>query len=188
MTRPKQYCIVPDCGLPREGFGYCQKHYWRYKKYGKTEIHNPREMHGMFGTPTYNTWASIVQRTTDSGWHRYADWGGRGIKMHPEWRKSFLAFYRDMGERPAGMSIERINNDGDYTPDNCKWADKYQQARNKRVQKRSVSGYTGVTWHKGKKKWVAYIRLDGRLRYLGAFTDKEEAIKARKAEEPLFDK
>jgi hypothetical protein len=173
-------CSVQNCGLSHEGLGYCKKHYYRYKKFGKLDIEDAREMHGMYGTPEYNTWASIVQRTTDKNWHRYADWGGRGIKICDSWRKSFLAFYKDMGKRPIGMSINRINNDGDYEPNNCEWADAKKQARNTRVQSRNISGFTGVTWNKANHKWVAMIRVDGKLIHLGTFLNKEDAINVRK--------
>ena len=82
-------------------------------------------------TPTYHTWDSMVQRCTNPNNDRAKDYINRGIKLHPPWRE-FVNFLNDMGERPLGTSIERKDNDGDYTPDNCKWGTPKEQSNNMR--------------------------------------------------------
>jgi hypothetical protein len=83
-------------------------------------------------TRTYRSWQQAKNRCFNQKAERFADYGGRGITMCQEWRKSFAAFLADMGERPEGLMLERINNDGDYEPGNCCWASPMAQARNKR--------------------------------------------------------
>ncbi len=90
----------------------------------------PRTTHNASKTPEYKVWASICNRTGSQNskyWHRY---GGRGIKMCARWRDDFAAFSTDMGPRPPGGTVERIDNDGDYEPKNCKWASQAVQCRN----------------------------------------------------------
>lgn len=82
-------------------------------------------------SPTYKSWFAMIQRCENPNNNRYADWGGRGIKVCEEWHK-FDAFLADMGERPEGMTIDRINVDGNYEKANCRWADRFTQAANKR--------------------------------------------------------
>jgi hypothetical protein len=80
---------------------------------------------------TYRIYRSMISRCTFStatGWNRY---GGRGINVCQRWRENYDNFVADMGEAPAGLSIDRINNDGDYTPENCRWATDVQQRANK---------------------------------------------------------
>lgn len=83
--------------------------------------------------PEYNVWHHMIQRCNNHNNNRYEDWGGRGIKICDKWVDDFEAFYADMGKRPsANHSIDRINNDGDYEPGNCRWATPKEQSSNRR--------------------------------------------------------
>lgn len=82
-------------------------------------------------TATYRTWCALRTRCNNPRSQDYKDYGGRGIRVCPRW-DSFENFLSDMGERPKGLTIERMDNDGDYEPSNCKWATNSEQQRNKR--------------------------------------------------------
>lgn len=89
--------------------------------------------HSMSDTPEYRTWANVCERTECKGASSYAYYGGRGIKMCARWRESFEAFYADMGPRPSPKhSLDRIDVNGDYAPENCRWVTHKEQMRNMR--------------------------------------------------------
>jgi len=89
--------------------------------------------HGLTGTPEHRVWRGMLSRChnpNDTGHHKY---GGRGITVCDRWRASFVNFLTDMGQRPDGKSIDRINNDGNYEPTNCRWATASEQMQNRRT-------------------------------------------------------
>ena len=89
--------------------------------------------HGMSKSITYSRWQHMKQRCSDSNYRNFDYWGGRGIKVCDSWKKSFDSFYADMGECPSpNHSLDRINNDGNYEPANCRWALRFEQSRNTR--------------------------------------------------------
>jgi hypothetical protein len=91
--------------------------------------------HGKSRTPIYKCWEAMLARTTNPNNTAYAQYAGRGISVCDRWSgpNGFANFYQDMGQRPSlGHSIERINNDGNYEPGNCRWATQKEQCRNTR--------------------------------------------------------
>jgi hypothetical protein len=81
--------------------------------------------------PTYTCWSNMRRRCQDLNHPRYPDWGGRGIVVCERWQ-TYQNFLADMGERPPGLTLDRIDVDGPYTPENCRWATASQQRLNQR--------------------------------------------------------
>jgi len=83
-------------------------------------------------SPTYTSWRCMVQRVTNPRHPRFRDYGGRGIVIHDEWRRDVMAFLRDVGPRPSGHTLDRIDPDGNYVPGNVRWATSMMQRANQR--------------------------------------------------------
>jgi hypothetical protein len=129
----------------------------------------------------YNTWHNMKGRCNNPKDAAYKYYGGRGIKVCERWNSSFENFVEDMGERPKGLTLDRIDNNGNYEPSNCRWTTMATQVANRRKVPMSTnkSGYLGVSWAKTVQKWLAQGMVGKKLYQLGYFTDKSDAIKAR---------
>lgn len=137
----------------------------------------PNFKHGGWRKSSYNTWRSVMRRCNNPNDKDYPRYGAVGVKVCPQWH-DYLCFARDMGEPSGSQTLDRIDPHGDYTPENCRWADLPTQARNTRVRKNSVSGHIGV--HQRGKKWLAEITAKKKKYYAPLCNTLEEAVVARK--------
>lgn len=179
-------CKIEKCsslGEPKEGGyllykkGYCVKHYTRLKRYGSPHVVKKAYKIGRKKHSLSKTFDNMINRCENPNNSQFKDYGGRGIKVCIRWRETgfgFQNFIADMGERPEGYTLDRIDNDGGYSPENCQWASRHQQAANKR----NSSDHVGVV--QAKNRWSSRICVKGKYIYLGSFKDKQEAIDVRK--------
>lgn len=100
----------------------------------KIKASGANKTHGHHGTGIYNSWASMLQRCNNPNTIEYKYYGGRGITVCARWAK-FENFLKDMGVRPVGLALDRINNNGNYEPNNCRWTTQQEQVRNSRQTK-----------------------------------------------------
>ncbi len=107
--------------------------------------------------------------------------GGRGITVCEEWLdvRNFIAWCELTYPNINNYSIDRIDNYGRYSPENCRWVDKSTQVINQRIKKNNTSGFVGVSCHNGKARWVAQIMVNKIVIHLGYFNSVQEAVLAR---------
>ena len=170
------------CGVEFKSNTYCiNKGYSKscgcYMKRRASETH---KTHGLGCTRLYAVWREIKRRTLNPKHKKYSDYGNRGITICEEWLDihNFYNWALSNGyEENKGLSIDRIDNDGNYCPENCRWTTRTIQNRNTRMSKHNTSGFRGVSYHKDNNKYTAQISVNNKKIHLGSFlTPVEGAI------------
>ena len=125
--------------------------------YAKERLVNSSTTHGGRDSNEYSIWCNMKARCMNKNNPNYRDYGGRGIKVCDSWLE-FGVFISDMGHRPVTLTIDRINNDGDYEPGNCRWASRAEQSRNKRNNRNiNINGKSMCI-----KDWADEVGVDRR--------------------------
>ena|SRR3990167_5926337 len=132
--------------------------------------------HGLSKSPIYDCWIAMKARCLNPQHPEYNSYGGRGIKVSPLWVNNFELFLKDVGQKPYKYStLDRIDNDGDYEPNNCRWISIQKQQQNRRDNGIVV----GVNFEKSRNKWRATITRFRKKYFLGRYNKFEEAVSAR---------
>lgn len=132
-------------------------------------------------SPTYVSWECMKQRCNNQNNKAYQNYGGRGITYETRWEE-YDSFLEDMGERPLGTTLDRIDVDGDYCKSNCRWTTRKEQQHNLRTHKRKD---VGIVYVPDRKRWLAKICVDYK-QFAKRFKTKEDAINWRKEMELLL--
>lgn len=134
------------------------------------------EAHRRYGTKEYRAWADMKQRCYNPNNKGYINYGGRGITVCAQWLTSFMAFYEDLGSCGLHLSLDRINNDGNYEPSNCRWTTRVQQRANQRSPINATSHGKSGMYCKGCRCELCrdYWRIKSLKSYHKLRLDKEE--------------
>lgn len=181
----KKECTVSGCTNPIHAKGYCNGHYLQIWRCGKIIHGEIRESGDKQKQPEYQSWIAMKKRCYEKNSFAYKYYGGRGIKVCGRWldyAHGFDNFLEDMGRRPEGYSLDRIDNNKDYEPSNCRWADKQTQSINRRNVKEP---YITVRNTKSGRRYDVRVRdlsYAPKYKYKRCvFTNLDDAIIARKA-------
>lgn len=138
-----------------------------------------------FREKLYSVWEGIHQRCDNPHNKAYHNYGGRGIKMCSEWRESYPRFreWAYQNGYAEGLQIDRINNDGNYEPSNCRFVSPTANAQNRRVPKNNTSGYSGIEYRPKQHDYRVVISVGGVHQHVGLYASLEEAVAARKEAE-----
>ena len=144
--------------------------------YRASKLLKRNKTHELRYTRLYRIWIDIKNRTLNPKNKAYKDYGGRGITICDEWKNDVKSFYdwAISNGYSDELSIDRIDNDVGYSPENCRWATSTIQARNQRIPKNNKSGYRGVCYHKDNNKYIAQICVNKKNINLGYFQTADE--------------
>lgn len=155
-------CSIEGCGKSHKGHGYCIAHLRRYHLYGDpTKGYYVKDGKQANFAPEYNSWKSMKARCLSPTATEYHNYGGRGIQICERWLgiDGFKNFLEDMGRRPQGYTLDRIDSSKDYCPENCRWADWRTQGSNRR-------GLAMITYREktqSLKDWSRELQLPYKL-------------------------
>lgn len=151
---PSKKTPCPKCSGPKERKAV------NCKKCASYSFHRSGgRIHKMSFTPTYTAWRGPKARCLNPNEPQYKHYGGRGIKVCDRWLSSFQNFLADMGEKPKGTTLDRVNVNGDYEPGNCRWVDWKVQQNNRRNNR--LLTYEGVTLN--ATQWAERLGMDLRV-------------------------
>ena len=136
--------------------------------------------HNLSYTRLYKVWANIKDRVLNPKKENYINYGGRGITICDEWKNDFMSFYNWAMENGYSdeLSIDRIDNDENYCPENCRWTTSIIQNRNKRMHKNNTSGFKGVSYYKRGGNYQTYVKIKYKKIHLGHFLTAVEGAVA----------
>lgn len=140
--------------------------------------------HGLSNDELYDVYHNMTRRCYDVKNEKYSCYGARGISVCEEWMNvgdginNFVSWCKSNGYE-KGLQIDRIDNDGNYEPSNCRFVTSRQNSLNRRMLKSNTSGYEGISFRKDNKKWTSRIKINFKDIYLGCFKTIEDAVIAR---------
>ena len=137
--------------------------------------------HNLYYHRFYPTWNGVMQRCNNPKHKNYKYYGAREITVCEEWLdvRNFIIWAESTHPNMEGYTLDRIDNDKGYSPENCRWADKSTQSINQRMRRTNTSGYIGIIWSEARLKWVSRISVEKKRIWLGEYKTIEEAILAR---------
>lgn len=178
-------CKVNGCNNKKYVNSLCNAHYLRLRRYGRLHVTVDRSGLRNKFPKEYNSYRAMKNRCLCKTDKNYPRWGGNGITICARWLEKpngFRNFLEDMGRRPNGTTLDRIENNKGYSPDNCRWATPYEQMANTS----RLSGRTpGVHYIKARGRWEANIKI-GNKRLTKSLATKSGAIAQRKKWEEEF--
>lgn len=136
-------------------------------------------IHGLSQTPAYKSWHAMMERCTRSTRPNYAHYGAVGIRIEDPRRFDVRLFFEDMGARPKGTSLDRIDGTKGYFKDNCRWASHSVQSINKKTPRNNKVKHKNISYREKKGEYIVRISRDNKMNYVGYYRSLEEAIVAR---------
>ena len=180
----KDKCSVDGCDKYAHSKGICATHYSRLRRHG--DVNTTMIFKGIDKSPELiGIYKRMIRRCFYKKHDRYKDYGGRGITVCDRWLgydNGYINFVNDMGSKPTkNHSLDRIDNNGNYEPSNCKWSTIHEQQSNRRNNNENI----GIHYYASKDRYLASLRVNGKV-YRKSFINIDDAIEYRKYLEETF--